>query len=72
MKIKTAHSGTEFQNEAKKYVINMESEARKLHIKNCKSCPYSHYFFKYYDFDSYEEAIESGIEFLECRRCFTK
>ena len=59
MNTKISHTGPEFQREAKKFVINMESEARMLHIKNTDS-----------DFDSYDEAKNSGIDFLVCRKCF--
>lgn len=67
---KIAHTGIEFQNDAKKYVINMVGGKRKLHIKNCKSCPHSGCHYEYYDFDSYEEVMASGIAFTKCGHCF--
>ena len=67
---KIAHNGGDFQNDAKKYVINMVSGTRKLHIKNSKNCPHSRYVYEYYDFDSFEEATASGIAFTKCGNCF--
>ncbi len=66
--LKYATSGPEFQHDAKEYVVNMLSNARKLHKKN--GCYYAKCFAKYYDFDTKEEALASGIEFTACKRCF--
>lgn len=68
--MKCATTGPEFQRDAKEYVINMLSGARKLHKKN--GCHYAKCFAKYYDFDTKEEAYASGIEFTTCRLCFKK
>lgn len=66
--IKHATTGLEFQTDAKEYVINMLSGARKLHKKN--GCHYSTFSAEYYDFDTKEEAYASGIEFTHCGLCF--
>ena len=68
--LKTAGNGEEFQRDAKKYVINMLSNARTLHIKN--GCYHAQCCCKYYDFDTFEEEVNSGAEFLKCKRCFNK
>ena len=66
--LKTATNGAQFQRNAKKYVINMLGKKRKLHKKN--GCYYAKCFSEYYDFDSFEEARASGLEFTQCRKCF--
>lgn len=43
-----------------------------LHIKNTKSCPWSKGFYKFADFDTYEEVQKSGEPFRKCKRCFEK
>lgn len=58
----------DYKQNAKKYVINMISEARTLHKKD--GCQYSHYLSKYCDFDTLEEVELSGIDFQKCRFCF--
>ncbi len=68
--LKEATHGGVFQKEAKAYFINMLSSSQKLHKKGCKSCPHSNYSSKYYDFDTLEEAENSGIEYTHCRNCF--
>ena len=67
-KLKYAMNGVQFQNEAKKYVINMECNKQRLHKKN--GCQWSKCFDKYYDFDSMESVIHSGVEFVKCKLCF--
>ena len=52
--IKYAKNASDFQENAKDYVINMLGNRRKLHKKN--GCPHSRMFDKYYDFDTYEDA----------------
>ncbi len=66
--LKEAHTGMEFQNEAKEYVINMINGSRKLHIKN--NCPNSKCLYKYYDFESLDDVEKCGIEFTKCKKCF--
>lgn len=66
--LKYATNGTQFQKEAKEYVINMLGNKQKLHKKNC--CQYSKYYAEYYDFDTVEEANASGLKFTPCRLCF--
>ena len=68
--MKYAKSTTDFQDNAKDYVINMTSAARKLHKKN--GCYYSRMFDKYYDFDTYEQAKASEIGHTDCELCFGK
>ena len=68
LKLKYAVNGMQFQKEAKKYVINMLGNKRKLHIKN--GCQFSEYYIKYYDFDSLDEISASGLEFTHCELCF--
>ncbi len=41
---------------------------RTLHIK--KNCFHSGFLIDYYDFDSREEAVQSGIAYKECKLCF--
>ena len=68
LELKYAPSGKEFQEDAKKYVINMLGKKRKLHKKN--GCHYSRCYSEYYDFDTVNEAEVSGINFLKCQLCF--
>lgn len=58
----------DFQKEAKEYVINMLGKRRKLHKKN--GCQFSFIYHEYYDFDSVEEAEQSGIAYTLCEVCF--
>ena len=66
--LKYASNGSQFQKEAKTYVINMECNKQRLHKKN--GCQWSKTFYTYYDFDTVENAILSNIEFVKCRVCF--
>ena len=68
LKLKNATNGTQFQKEAKEYVINMLGNKQKLHIKN--GCPHAKCFSKYYDFDTLKEAEKCGVEFTKCKLCF--
>lgn len=68
MELKCATTSMQFQEEAKKYVINMLGNKQKLHEKNC--CQYSKFYAKYYDFDTVEEAEKCGVEFTKCKLCF--
>lgn len=66
--LKYATNGTQFQKEAKEYVINMLGNKQKLHKKNC--CQYSKFYAEYYDFDTLEEVKNCGFEFTKCKLCF--
>ena len=68
LNLKYATNGTQFQKEAKEYVINMLGNKQKLHKKNC--CQYSKFYAKYYDFDTLEEVNASGLKFTPCGLCF--
>lgn len=68
--IKHSKNATDFQENAKDFVINMLGNKRKLHKKN--GCYYAHMLEKYYDFDTYEQAKESNIEHTDCQICFRK
>ena len=58
-----------YQNNAKKYVINMMNKGRRtLHIK--QKCQFSRYIQYNIDFDTLADAEKSGIEFLKCKLCF--
>lgn len=67
MKLKTARNARDFNEESKEFVINMLSGAKTLHKKN--GCRDSKAISKYYDFDTYAEAKESGIEHTDCELC---
>lgn len=66
--MKTATNSAEFQRDAKKYVINMTGNKKKLHIKN--GCYWSKWFYYYYDFDNLAEAKNCGVESTLCGICF--
>lgn len=66
--LKISQSGQHFQDHAKQYIINMTSDARKLHRKN--GCHFAAWFYKYYDFDSIVEAEASGVAYTKCELCF--
>jgi len=71
MEIKQAKGRNDFQNDAKKYVINMMTNSRKtLHVKN--GCYYAEYLEYYVDFDTLEDVKKSGIKHIECDKCFGK
>ena len=65
--IKKSTDKQHFNENAKEYVINVKNNRNKLHKKCC--CVGSKYISEYYDFDTYEEAVKSGIEFTECAQC---
>ena len=67
MKLKTAGNAKDFNENAKNFVINMLSGAKTLHKKN--GCRDSKAISKYYDFDTYAEAKESGIDPTDCKLC---
>ena len=66
--LKYSSNGEQFREEAKDYVINMLGKKRKLHKKY--GCQWAKDFTEYYDFNSKEEAKESGIAFTYCEVCF--
>lgn len=69
MDIKHAKGRTDFQKKSKKFVINMMKNSRPtLHIKN--GCYYGEALEYFVDFDTYEEAEKSGIDFVKCKNCF--
>lgn len=68
MKTKIANCGAVFQDEAKKYVVNMQGNRRMLHIKN--GCYHGEFFYKYIDFDTLEEVEKYPENFVECEHCF--
>ena len=71
MEIKNGTCRNAFQQEAKKYVINMiRGSKRTLHVKNTSCCPWSKYLMEYIDFDTLEEAEICGVEFVKCQNCF--
>lgn len=67
MVLKTSGNSKDFNENAKEYVINMLSGAKTLHKKN--GCRHSKAISKYYDFDTYAEAKESGIDHTDCELC---
>lgn len=56
-----ANNAEEYQKDAKKYVINMGSSKKRLHIKNNPTCPYSHKLTEYVSCDTLEEV--KGLPF---------
>lgn len=72
MKLKTSNGIEQFQECAKDFFVNMESGAKTLHKKNWPTCKDSKLAYKYYDFDSYQEAKESSVSFTECEKCFKR
>lgn len=68
MELKKAQTEEQFQAEAKKYVINMQNNSRKLHKKN--GCSNSQWIKKYYDFDTLKEVKDSSIPHEKCKHCF--
>ena len=71
MEIKHAQGKDDYQNNAKKYVINMMKGSQKtLHIKN--GCYYAESLEYYVDFDTFEEVKKSGVKHIECDNCFGK
>lgn len=68
MEIQQAACGKQYQQEAKKYVINMTGKRKKLHIKN--GCHWAKFLTKYYSFDTLAEAKNCGVESTLCMNCF--
>lgn len=68
LELKIAHTGEEYQANAKKYVINMTGNKKKLHIKN--GCYWAKGFYEYYDFDTLADAKNCGVETTLCEICF--
>lgn len=65
-----AQSADEYQQTAKKYVINMFKNRKVLHIKNC--CYWSSMFSEFYSFDNLSDAKNCGVESTLCKNCFKK
>ena len=70
MKLQTALNGKDYQAKAKKYVINMKGNRKKLHIKN--GCYWSRFFEEFYSFDNLADAKNCGVETTVCEKCFKK
>ena len=71
MIIKESKSGNIYQQEARKYVVNMIRGSKKtLHIKNTACCPWSKFMQQYVDFNTLNDVKSSGIEFEPCKKCF--
>ena len=72
--IKHSHNGADFRSNAKKYVINMTSYKKKMHIFNNKSCRDSQFLYDYLDFDNMNEAKiffeKYEKDFSKCDKCF--
>lgn len=65
-----ANKAEEYQQDAKKYVVNMKSSKKKLHIKDNPSCHYSHRLNEYVSFDTLEEIKELPFSVHKCDKCF--
>ena len=71
MKIKEVECRNNYQENARKYVINMiRGSKRTLHIKNTSCCPWSKFIQQYVDFDTLSDVESSGIEYEPCKKCF--
>ena len=62
------NTGGEYQKDAKKYVVNMCSGKKMLHIKN--GCRYSKCLYEYISYDMLEEIDNLPIEVSRCELCF--
>lgn len=58
----------EYQENAKKYVVNMCSGKKMLHIKN--GCHYSKSLWEYISFDTLEEVDNLPFTVSHCQYCF--
>ena len=71
MTIKDANCRNTFQQESRKYVINMiRGSKRTLHIKNTSCCQWSKFLLEYVDFDSLDDVKSSCFNFESCKKCF--
>lgn len=71
MTIKKSACKADFQDSAKKFVINMvQGSERTLHIKNKDCCQWSDFIQEYVDFDTEEDVELSGIVYRKCKKCF--
>lgn len=72
--IKKALCGEDYRKNAKKYVVNMTSSKKRLHIKDTKCCYPSKFIQEYLDFDSEKEAFEFFKKYekdlYRCDNCF--
>ena len=74
--IKHAKCGNDYLDISKKFVVNMTSNKKRLHIKNTKCCYSSKFMYDYIDFDSEEDAYnffkEYDKDIIRCNNCFKK
>lgn len=63
-----ANNGSEYQQYAKKYVVNMCRNRKMLHQKNC--CYYSKGMYEFISFDDLEEAGNLPFSVAKCQKCF--
>ena len=72
--IKHSKCGEDFQNDSKKFIVNMTSQKKKLHIKNTQKCDESKFAYDYLDFDDEKSAREFfksyGKDISRCEHCF--
>lgn len=68
MELKKSITKQHYEENAKKYVINMKNDSKKLHKKN--GCQHSKHLTEYYDFDTLEEIKNSNISCAYCHNCF--
>lgn len=67
MELKYSTHKSEFDANAKEYVINMHKGSKKLHRKY--GCCDSQCLIRYYDFDSQVEAETSSVKPALCKKC---
>ena len=67
MELKYSTHKSEFDANAKEYVINMHEGKKTLHRKY--GCSDSQCLIRYYDFDSQVEAETSAIKPTPCKKC---
>lgn len=65
-----ANTKNEYQEDAKKYVINMTSNKRKLHIKNM--CHSSKCLCEYLSYETEDEVKNIPFTINKCEWCFPR
>lgn len=65
-----ANTKDEYEADAKRFVLNMYQNRKKLHIKN--SCYQSRYLFEYVSFDTEQEVNELPFSKTRCEICFPR
>ena len=70
MEIEKSPTKQHYDENAKRFVLNMKNNSRKLHIKN--GCQQSTFLSEYYDFDTLEQVVKSFVSHTRCKRCFTE